>query len=56
MSYYSIVDGWTVVKTFDTLAGAKTSFTRKYKKKHPDAVIMDNEELRRHKENEPRVK
>ena len=53
MTYYIIVDGWTSIKTFDSLQGAKTSLTRKYIKKHPNAVIMDSEEFKKHKENEP---
>lgn len=51
--HYIIVDNWSAIKTFDTLQGARVSLTRKYKNKYPNAVIMDHEEFKRHKENEP---
>ena len=51
--YYIIVNEWSAIKTYDTLQGAKTAFTRKYLKKYPNAQIMDSEEFKQHKENEP---
>jgi len=50
---FAIVDGWTVLMEFDTKRGAKIALTRKYKAKYPEAVVMSQEELKAHKENEP---
>lgn len=51
--YYIIVNEWSAIKTYDTLQGAKAALTRKYSKHYPNAQIMDNEEFKAHKLNEP---
>jgi hypothetical protein len=49
---YLIVNGWKIIKTCDSLRGAKISYSRKYKKLYPDALIVSEKEFR---EKEPMV-
>ena len=49
---YILHDDYYIIKTFDTLPGAKISFTRKWKAKYPNAVIVDSKTFY---ENEPMV-
>lgn len=51
--YYVIVDGWSHVKTYDTLQGARVAWKRKYIKSYPNSVIMDSDEFKIHKSKEP---
>ena len=37
---YLIVNGWKVIKEYDTLRGAKISYARKYKKIYRNCVII----------------
>jgi len=41
MSYY-IANNWKIIKSCDTLRGAKISYTRKYKELYPDSVIIED--------------
>lgn len=44
MSNFLIHDGTHIIKSgFDTEKGAKTSLTRKWKKKYPNAQVSSNE-------------
>jgi hypothetical protein len=49
---YILHDDYWIIKTFDTLQGAKTSLTRKWKAKYPNAVVVDSKTFY---ENEPMV-
>jgi hypothetical protein len=49
---YILHEDYHIIKTFDTLQGAKVSFARKWKAIYPNAVIVDSKTFY---ENEPMV-
>jgi hypothetical protein len=47
-----IVNNWKILKTFNSLRGAKIAHTRKYKELYPDSLIVES---RAFYESEPMV-